>query len=134
MEKCAWCSRRSSPLEEVRVNARDWYCGEPRAKLYHICPRHREAFSRFKAYELRFGCALLVLSFMPLLVIVPSHLAGSAVGVAVGLLGVAILLFLFPFTDPGTQQALGARWSALLVRVGALIPVAGAVHVLRSGL
>lgn len=121
-------ARRAFPLH------RDWYCGEPREKLYRVCPRHRDDFSRFKAYELRFSCVFLMLVWAPLLIIVPSHLAGSAVGIAVGLLGAALLLVVFPFADPGTQAALGARWSALLGRVAALIPVVAAVDVLRSGL
>ena len=134
MEKCAWCGRRSLALEEIRVPAPEWYLATPKETLFHVHPRHREAFRRYKAYEARWSYTFLMLIFAPLLVIVPSSLAGSAAGVALGILSVGLIIFVFPFATTTTQRALGVRWSMFLVRAAALIPVVGAIDIYRNGL
>lgn len=118
--RCTWTGRHSDEVKEVRLEVLDYFGIRTRDETFTVLPEHEEDLRRFVAYHRRFGrltILLIVLSFVAMVVL------DTPLGVGLSMLGIGVLMLVFPFATPGTVQMIGTRASIRTVRFLGMVTI-----------
>ncbi len=116
-KRCIWSHKRDPGTRPIALKLGERYLEE----TYWVCPAHEAEFRRFYNQAARHGN--LFLGLIGLIVIAGFGLVlfESAIGLALLLLSIGVVMLALPFATPQTVQMLGVRTSVWLVRVGGVV-------------
>lgn len=114
--RCVWTRRRSPHLVRIEYDTLDRLAIDTRRASAWVLPEHEQEFLAFNAFAMRWAQTFLVLAFALTTLSLIAAILGAIVwvGLAVGALGVLVVVF--PFATPETVAFLGARAAIRLAR------------------
>jgi hypothetical protein len=113
--RCAWSNRLSDEVKEVIIVAPDRLGLRPAPRAFYVLPEFEQDLRRFMERVSRFGLAfVLLMILLSIGVVMAAATSHQFVGLAVGLMGV--MLVVFPFASPQVVNAIGIQKSITFAR------------------
>lgn len=128
-QRCIWSHRHDPGTRPIRLKPGERYAEE----TTWICPAHEAQFRRFYAYAARYQNTFLALIGLIVVAGFALVLFESPTGVGLLLMGIGVVMLIFPFATPQTVQMLGLHASIWLVRIGGALMVGSGLYVLARG-
>ena len=115
VRRCAWSNRLSEDLKDVIIVAPDRLGLRPEPRTFYVLPEYEPDLRRFMERVSRFGLAfVLLMILLSIAVVMAAAISHRFVGLAVGLMGV--MLVVFPFATPQVVNAIGIQKSITFAR------------------
>jgi hypothetical protein len=118
--RCTWTGRHSDEVKELRLETLDRWGFRAREETFTVLPEHEEELRRFVDYQRRYGRVFLGLVALS---IVAALFVRSSLGIGLGMIGLGVLTYVFPFATPETVQMIGMRASIRTVRYLSVLPI-----------
>lgn len=116
---CAWSNVSSARVELITIPGMDSLGRSKGTATAHVLPEYAERFQRYLRYRSKYSTVsyLIMATLVAILVLTATLRHPNLMGVVLVIM--ASVMWVFPFATPPAVEALGARKSIAVVRIGA---------------